>query len=112
MKFGDAYVCWIDGTIQGSKLFMGIVLLCGGYIEWDVGKILKASMEFHVKVWMHRYVDDIISQVVVFFRFGQYKEAFAYAQKLLDELLAPYGVHVALKVENADEFIGLKIEDH
>ena len=90
---------------------MGIAMLCGGYIDWDVGKILKASMAFHAKVWMHRYVDDIMSQVVVFFRIGQFKEASGYAQKLLDDFLAPYGEHFALKDENADEFIGLKITD-
>ena len=57
---------------------MGIAMLCGGYIGCDVCKIIKASIAFHAKVWMHRYVDDIMSQVVVFFRIGQFKEASDY----------------------------------
>ena len=84
-------------------------MLCCGCVDWYVGKILKASMAFDANVWIHRYVDDIMAQVVVFCRAGQRKDASDYGQKLLDDLLAPYGEHFALTDENADEFIGLKI---
>ena len=49
--------------------------------------------------------------MAVFCPAKQRKEASDYAKKLLNDLLAPYGKHFALKDENADEFIGLKITD-
>ena len=69
------------------------------------------NLEFNARVWMHRYVDDIISQVVVFFTEEKRERASEYAQRLLDDLMRPYGKYFDLKDENVDEFIGLKITD-